>query len=145
MSLVEFLSRKGYTQISLSKNAVGHFQTNGFLNERKISVLIDTGASSTIFSFDVINEMNLPTTKVSAFGGGAGAAKIEIYQIHEARFALEEFTPQVRTLLAMDLSHVNEALKLKGAAPIEAVLGIDILEAHSAVIDYGSDSLFLKI
>jgi len=45
----------------------------------------------------------------------------------------------------MDLSHVNGALELKGAAPIEAVLGVDILEAHAAVIDYGSNSLFLKI
>ena len=45
----------------------------------------------------------------------------------------------------MDLSHVNQALQLKGSTPIVAVLGADVLEAHSAMIDYGSSSLYLKV
>jgi hypothetical protein len=45
----------------------------------------------------------------------------------------------------MDLSHVNQALALKGSTPVDAILGVDVLEAHSAVIDYGSSSLYLKV
>ncbi len=33
---------------------------------------------------------------------------------------------------------------LRGSGPIDAVLGADVLEAHAAVIDYGSGSLYLK-
>ncbi len=145
MSLVAFLSQKGYTQIPLSKNGVGHFQTEGSLNGRPISVLIDTGASSTVFSFSLAREMNLPMTKLSMFGGGAGAAKLEIHQIQDARFVVGNIAPQIRALLAMDLTHVNQAGALKGLLPIDAVLGADALEAHAAVIDYGSSSLYLKV
>jgi hypothetical protein len=43
----------------------------------------------------------------------------------------------------MDLSHADAALAQGGAAPIEAILGVDVYEAQAAVIDYGSASLFL--
>ncbi len=145
MSLVEFLNQNGYVQIPLSRSGVGHFHTDGLLNDRQISVLIDTGASSTVFSFDLASQMNLPMAKLQMFGGVAGAAQLEIHQIHEARFLIGDVTPKVRGLLTMDLSHVNQALALKGSSPVDAVLGADILEAHSAVIDYGSSSLYLKV
>lgn len=145
MSLVEFLNQNGYTRIELTKSGVGHFHTGGFLNDRPISVLIDTGASSTVFSFDVARELNLPMTKLAMSGGGAGAAKLDIHQIHEARFLVGKVSPRVPAFLTMDLAHVNQALALRGESPVDAVLGGDALEAHQAVIDYGSSSLYLKI
>jgi len=33
---------------------------------------------------------------------------------------------------------------MKGAAPVEAILGVDVFDRQKAVIDYGSSSLFLK-
>lgn len=145
MSLVAFLNQNGYIQIPLTRSRVGHFHTVGSLNNRRIEVIIDTGAASTVFSFDLAQEMNLPMTKLSTMGGGAGAAQLEIHQIHEARFLIGDITPKVRGLLTIDLSHVNQALTLKGASPVDAVLGVDVFEAHEAVIDYGSSSLYLKI
>ena len=145
MSLATFLKENGYTQIPLSRSGVGHFHTEGFLSDRPISVLIDTGAASTVVGLDVARKMNLPLTKLSMFGGGAGAARLEIHQIGEARFRLGDISPKVRALLAMDLSHVNEAAALKGSGKVDAILGADVLEAHAAVIDYGSSSLYLKL
>ncbi len=145
MSLVTFLNQNGYIQIPLSRSGVGHFHAEGFLNDRSISVLIDTGAASTVFSLDLARDMNLPMTKLSMFGGGAGAAQLEIHQIQDARFAIGDISPKTRALLAMDLSHVNQALALKNSSPVDAILGVDALEAHSAVIDYGSNSLYLKV
>ena len=43
-----------------------------------------------------------------------------------------------RALLAMDLTHVNQALALKGASAIEAILGGDVFEAQAVVINYSS-------
>lgn len=144
MSLMEFLIWNGYTRIPLSRSEVGHFHTEGFLNNRPIAVLIDTGAASTVFSLDLARRMNLPLTKSSMFGGGAGAVQLEIYQIQEAHFVINDIPPSIRELFAMDLSHVNQALAFEGASPIDAILGVDVLEAHAAVIDYGGSSLYLK-
>jgi len=41
-------------------------------------------------------------------------------------------------------AHANRALAAKGEAPVQVVLGADALDAHAAVIDYESRSLFLR-
>lgn len=143
MSLGEFLHANGYVAVPLSRSGVGHFHTQGALNDREISVLIDTGAASTVVSLDIAREMGLPLTKLDTFGGGAGGARLDVYGLSEASFRLGDISPRVRALLAMDLTHVNEAVALKGSEPIDAILGVDVLEAHAAVIDYGSTSLYL--
>lgn len=145
MSLASFLSRNGYARVPLARSGVGHFHTDGFLNGRPVSVLVDTGAASTVFSLGIAREMGLPLTKLPVYGGGAGAAQLEVYQIEEASFVIADISPKVRALLAMDLTHVNQAVALRGSEPIDAVLGADVLEAHGAVIDYGSSSLYLRV
>lgn len=145
MTLIEFLNRNGYRRIPLTRSGVGHFHTDGFLNDRPVSILVDTGASSTVFSFDVARELNLALTKSTMSGGGAGAARLDVHHIRDARFLVGDFSPTAGELMTMDLSHVNTALALRGSARIDAILGADVLEAHRAVIDYGSSSLYLKM
>jgi clan AA aspartic protease (TIGR02281 family) len=145
MTLVSFLREQGYRQIPLSRSGVGHFHTEGLLNDRPVSVLVDTGAGSTVFSLEIAREIGLSLTKLSIFGGGAGAARLDIYSIEGARFLIGDTAPQVQSFMAMDLTHVNQAAAMRGSQSIDAVLGADVLEAHRAVIDYGSSSLFLKL
>ena len=145
MSLVEFLNQNGYIQIPLSRSGVGHFHIVGSLNDRQIEMIVDTGAAGTLFSFDLAREMDLRMTKFSETGGGAGAGELEIHQIHGARFLLGDIAPKMSELFSLDLSHANDALVLRGASPVDGILGVDVFEAHEAVVDYGSSSLYLKL
>lgn len=145
MTLVEFLEQDGYTRVPLTRSGIGHFHTDGTLNGRPISVLVDTGAGGTVFSLDIARELGLHLTKLEMMGGGAGAAQLDVYGIREARFRLGKIMPTIGMLLAMDLTHVNQAASLRRSGPIDAVLGADVLDAHAAVIDYGSSSLYLKL
>ncbi len=144
MSLVEFLKQNGYTQIPLSRSGVGHFHIEGLLNGHPVTVLVDTGADSTIFSLDLVREMNFTTTRLG-LGAGAGSAELEFHEVHDASFVIGSISPKVRAHLAMDFSTVNQALAAAGSTPVDAILGIDVLDAHSAVIDYGSNSLYLRV
>jgi hypothetical protein len=145
VTLVEFLAQNGYTRVPLSKSGIGHFHTDGTLDGRPLSVLVDTGAGSTVFSLGIAREMGLALSRLEMSGAGAGSAQLDVYRIQEADFRLGRITPKVGDLLALDLTLVNQAAALRGSGPIDAVLGADVLEAHSAVIDYGSSSLYLKL
>jgi hypothetical protein len=42
------------------------------------------------------------------------------------------------------MTNTNQALMRRGADPIRAVIGQDVLRYHQAVIDYATLALFLK-
>jgi predicted aspartyl protease len=144
MSLHAFLQQEGYRRVPLGRNGVGHFEANGTLAGRAIRVLVDTGAASTVVNLSLARELGLEVVSIGRRGGGAGGAQLEIFQLHGAKLELDGAHPRPSALYAMDLSHVNAALAMKRAAPVEAVLGVDVFERQEAVIDYGSSSLFLK-
>lgn len=143
-ALIPFLLNAGYRQVPLSRNGVGHFQAAGSIGGLSISVLVDTGAASTLLDVSVARRAGLTLTPLDARGGGAGGANLQIFQVVGAELLLGDIVPRPRTLLAMDLGHVNQALATKGAEPVEAILGVDVFEAQAAIIDYGSSSLFLR-
>ena len=144
MSLSEFLVREGYRKVPLGRNGVGHFEAKGCLARHSIRVLVDTGAASTVISLSLVHELGLEVTSLGRQGGGAGGTQLEIFQLKGANLELEGAHPNPTALYAMDLSHVNAALAMKGTTPVEAVLGADVFDRQKAVIDYGSSSLFLK-
>jgi hypothetical protein len=142
--LEEHLGQNGFRRIELAKNGVGHFQTVGDLAGRSLSVLVDTGAGATVVSLAIARELGLEFEKMPATGGGAGGISLEVFRVRGAALRLGELTPKVRQLMAMDFEHINHGLACKGCDPVDAILGVDVFESQSAVIDYGSSSLFLK-
>ena len=144
MTLTEFLLKEGYQQLALSRSGVGHLHAAGTLNDRPVSVLFDTGGASSVFSLEMARQMGLRLLKMPFQGGGAGNAQMDIYQAPDAVLRLGEITPNIKALFAMDFSHINSALASKGQPPVDVVLGADAFDAHQAVIDYGSSSLFLR-
>lgn len=144
MDLPAFLLGAGFRQVPLSRTGVGHFQMSGQLNGRRVAVLIDTGAASTVFNLALAQELGLTLQKAAYQGGGAGAARLDIYFAPGADLRLGDFRPRIQALMAVDLTHANQALALKGQSPVDVILGADVFDTHSAVIDYGSNSLFLR-
>jgi hypothetical protein len=144
MQLAEFLAQSGYRRIALQRSGIGHFHVPGSLRDRTVSVLVDTGAGCTLVSLALARELDLSLTLHPGTGGGAGGTSMEVYEVVDARLELAEVSIRPQSLLAMDLTHANDALALQGAGPVEAIMGVDVFEAHAAVIDYGSQSLFLR-
>jgi hypothetical protein len=44
----------------------------------------------------------------------------------------------------MDMTYTNQKLMMKGADPIRAVLGQDVLRYHHVVIDYATPTFSLR-
>jgi clan AA aspartic protease (TIGR02281 family) len=145
MTLSDFLAQQGFRQIALSRSGVGHFHTAGSLNGHSVPVLIDTGAASTVVSLERARQIGLTLKKLEMKGGGAGGAQLDIFQLPDATLSLGDMQLRCRALFGMDLAHVNQSLALKGQSPVDVILGADVFEAHAAVIDYGSSSLFLEV
>ena len=142
--LAGFLARHGFVAVPLSINAVGHFEVAVQVNGRPARMLLDTGASHTIFDAPSVARLGLRTAPTDARASGVGASDhvMETTTVDELRLG----TLALRALSAwsFDLGHVNRGLAAHGGPPIDGAVGGDVLRPAEAVIDYARATLYLR-
>lgn len=113
-----------------------HLAVKGKINSVSVILLIDTGASNTCIDHSLKDELLLETEDYAVRGTGAGAADLQLWQSHNNSLQLRHFKKLNCSLLLMDLSVVNQAMRAHGLEPIHGVIGADLLVEHQAIIDY---------
>ena len=115
------------------------------VNDKPAHMLLDTGASHTVFDIEMLKEMHagieLHENEDKATGLGSSSVEnfiAEINVLNLGGLRVADYSVGV-----MDLSHVNERYRHIGHPVIAGVLGSDILMEYKGVIDYGSATLSL--
>src|SRR5215831_11324961 len=129
-ALADLLAQNGFHRHALFRNKVGHLQLIGELQARKVDILLDTGAASTVVDLAYCRSEGIPIRDTGQLGGGAGGASLVIYALDDAVLSLDGLPLRSDGIYALDLSHANQALAVKGAARVQAVLGADVLTYH---------------
>jgi hypothetical protein len=142
--LTDFLTAHGYVRVPLRRSVVGHFHTDGTLNGRPVEVLVDTGAATTVVAMSVVQAVGLHSEWLNREAGGAGGA-LDQYRVEGMVLKLGSFVPRLAGPVGLDFEHVNAPLRANGSAEVDVILGADVFDAHAAVIDYATQSLFLKV
>ena len=111
----------------------------GKINGKKAHLIIDSGASQTVFDKNRIEDFlgHNKFEKSKSFSSGLGTNSMESHLVKAPGLSVGNFEIKDEKMILLDLSHVNEsyqALKLK---PVDGVIGGDILKRYKAVIDYG--------
>ena len=145
MKLKTFLTKRGFTNIPLKANVVGHFEVEAKLNGVPIVLILDTGASGTVIDIGVANLMELDLKLQDTQGGGVGSQKMDIHSFQAKSLVIGSMELTEIEIYAMDLSHARASLSERGAdGEIHGILGADLLIPCEAVIDYAEKTLFLK-
>jgi predicted aspartyl protease len=119
-----------------------HLFIYAFVNGKNVNLLVDTGASKTVFDNTKIRQVldiqddnqvfELSPHKSTGLGTNSmdsHLVKLQVFQIGD--ILIENFETVV---LPMD--HVNEAYRMLEHTEIDGVLGSDILKKYSATIYY---------
>ena len=130
--------------ISVDREGV-HLAISGFINGNLANILLDTGASKTVFDrnrvglFSDSSRLEL-TEEVSV---GLGTDSMEIHDFSIQQLIIGDVVLEEVRLVALDLSHINSVYSELQLAPIDMVLGGDFLNHHKARIDYQNLELIL--
>lgn len=114
------------------------------MNGKKAKLLIDTGASRSVFDLNRINrfsEGELTTTE--ALSTGLGTNTMQSHTITLESLELGDLRLVDFEAVLLDLSHVNGSYLSMKLSAIDGVLGSDVLMKHKAVIDYKKKMLKL--
>ncbi|MBK7181766.1 MAG: aspartyl protease family protein [Bacteroidetes bacterium] len=116
------------------------------INNKLSNLIIDTGASKTVFDKhrikNFVSEKKFDTHDKLSSGLGTNSMESQLVTLKKIKIGEVEIL-NYHTIL-LDLSHVNQSYEQIGLKPIDGVLGSDVLLKYNAVIDYEKKILKLK-
>lgn len=123
-----------------------HLALDTSINNKKALLILDTGASRTVFDINRMSEFfENPTYELNdekSTGLGTNTMESKIFQMDS--FCLGELKLQDYEAVAIDMSHINQTYESLEMDQIDGVLGGDILMDFKAKIDYKSMVLTLS-
>ena len=144
MNLKNVLLRKGFVKIKLKKINTNHFEIKAKLNGVKGRFILDTGASNSCIDISLADKFTLLVEDSETKAAGAGAIGMETKISSQNSLKLKDWEFNNCTVVLLDLTHVNTALTEHDAKAVHGIIGADILEKGSAIIDYNKKCVYLK-
>ncbi len=146
------IGRKKKTIITLPIEVISikddgyHLFVEVLVNEQPVRLLLDTGASRTVFDTGVIQRVcaDAELEENEDKATGLGSSQVENFIVILNKLALGDIQLTDYQTGVLNLSHVNISYGNMGFSPIGGVLGSDILMKFNAIIDYKKRSLFME-
>lgn len=143
-SLKKILSKKGYIAIDFKRTKTNHIEIKAKINGIKGRFILDTGASNSCLGIDVSDKFKLDVTDSEIKAAGAGAINMETQASKKNSIKIGKWAFENLNLIIFNLTHVNTALLNHGAKTVDGIIGADVLDKGSAIIDYKKERLYLK-
>ena len=106
-------------------------------------MIVDTGASRTIFDIGLIEELQLTTAENPNIVFRFDNSDVHNQIAHVKSFKIDIFSYH-GDFCFVDLSRTNMGIECAGDTPVEGLLGSDFLAKWNAVIDYKDLSLVIR-
>ena len=116
------------------------------INGKKANMLVDTGASRTVFDINSISKFTSKKKfgKNNQLSTGLGTNSMQSHNTILKKVKIGKLKIENFEAILLDLKHVNESYEKIGLGTIDGVLGGEILVNFKAVIDYGKKQMKLK-
>ena len=128
----------------MARIATNHLELKAKINGVKGRFILDTGASNSCVGVDLIAHFKLHAEETETKAAGAGATDMETQKSTDNTLQIGKWKTYESHLVLFDMTHVNTALTQHHAKEIHGIIGADILEMGSAIIDYKTLVLYLK-
>ena len=125
-----------------------HIFVTAMINGKQARLLIDTGASRTVFDRDriigFIGQDESLVHKSDKLSTGLGTNTMESALVVLKEFKLGKLMLNDFQAVALEMSHVNFSYQHLGLDHVDGVLGGDILHEYQATIDYRLEEMKLR-
>ncbi len=135
-----------FEYIELHNSGVHICLTATINNVENLLLLIDTGASNSVFDVENIAFENIesfsPDEENLASGFNSEIESMSVGRIDE--IILDNFSTSIEPAVFTSLAHVNSVYAKINLEPLAGIIGCDFLKKHSAIIDFEKKLIYLK-
>jgi len=134
-------------KLSIQKIPPGgaHIFVSGRICGKRITYLIDTGASKSVMDKKYLTETfpDIPITEVTQSTAGLGAMYEKSEYAELQKIEIGGFKIAKKAFAVLDFTVINTAYTQSGFKPIQAIIGGDILVKYKGIVDYKKKALRL--
>jgi len=130
--------------VKLGEDNSYHLFVRGKINGVEYDLLIDTGASHTIFDASLFPKKPAEEGDPHIQSSGINAGALSCLFGHIEKFKLGKMKRKNWTVIMIDLTHVNEMYKKFSDKHVAGLIGSDFLLKHKAIIDYKKRRIVFK-
>lgn len=142
-NMEEHMTQAGYDGVQLYRTKTGHLTATITINGERAVMLLDTGGGATVIDLKRMEKYSLEAKPTGDYAAGIGVEKAALGTA-KADIAIGETVIKGFDLYVMDMYNVNTTFKRHHSMQVDGVLGSDLIERFSAVIDYGNLRLYVK-
>ncbi len=124
-----------------------HLFVEGFINGQRCNLIIDTGASKTVFALNHIQFIlrDIPVSQPDIQSAGISASAMDSHSGIISDFRLGNLFLHNMDIILIDLSSIDELYRKFTDKSIWGLIGSDFLLKYKAKLDYESRMLTLKV
>ena len=132
--------------VELDNNSF-HLFIEGYVNGQVCHLIIDTGASKTVFALNHIQHIleESPISQPDIQSAGISASSMDSHSGIISHFRIRNFSISEMEIILIDLSSIDELYQKFSDKSIWGLIGSDFLLKYRAKLDYGSKTLTLKV
>ncbi|PYJ12070.1 MAG: hypothetical protein DMF06_00710 [Verrucomicrobia bacterium] len=135
---------RGYRRVRMRESEGYNLYVDGAVNGTKARLMVDTGAFATLLHSQFVQRMNIPLhqTKFRSVGVNLAQSRVRLANIN--RFSIGSMDMQSHKVGVINLERLIHGGLLQASPPVAGLLGSETLARYHAIIDFGTNSLYLK-
>lgn len=143
----KILMQSGYVPITIRQNVAGQLLIDAKINNVLGTYMLDTGAGRTVIDEKQIELLSIKYDHEEGelTGGGVGGHGIQNFPSYGNVVEINDVKLENISVAVMSLASAWESLASVGANDeLFGILGVDILKAGNAIMEFGTMTLYLK-
>lgn len=135
---------RGYRRVRMHENEGYNLYVDGSVNGTKARLMVDTGAFATLLHSQFVLRMKIPSRQTKFRSVGVNLAQSRVRLATITRFSVGSMDMQSHMVGVINLERLIHGGLLDASPPVAGLLGSEMLQRYHAIIDFGTNSLYLK-
>jgi len=134
----------GFRRVPMHVSDGFNLYVDGAVNGQKARLMVDTGAFATLLHSRFVRRMQIPMRDTPFSSSGVNLKQRGVQMATISRFSVGSIDLERRDVGVINLEGLIHGGLLNASPPVAGLLGSEILRLHHAIIDFGTNSLYLK-
>lgn len=134
----------GFRRIPMHVSDGFNLYVDGAVNGQKARLMVDTGAFTTLLHSRFVRRMKIPMRETPFSSSGVNLKQRGVQVATISRFSVGSIDLERKDVGVINLEGLIHSGLLDATPPVVGLLGSEILRVHHGIIDFGTNSLYLK-